>query len=484
MALIKVSLEEETEWALEAIRSYLLTRRFQQLPTNTRLIPSASDRQQFRSIWTGIKTSRNLRDHDWGGYEPIPPEVSGSERGKMINAFKFLVKKAQDVYENSGFEGIQEVWEIALSKLSFVTINLRSPTAAPSIFERLNARGERINVSDLVRNEIFSRVANEPALAQEIFTSNWEPFVKKFTDRAIEFEKILFPYGLTFDSNLKKADLFQSLRRLWGDTPSPREIIEQMESHTPVFFALSVGESDQFIDQEFNLVLHDLHFMGAPSSIYPFVFSLYESVRNESVRSQTAVDCLRIIETFLFRRALLGLEPTGLHAVFKGLWGECDRSDLTAAKVSLAISRRTTVPWPNDIEFRDSIINKDLYRRRVCKYALFQYEKAQVAESPSDDFEVEHIYPQNPSADWNIPQDEDSEKMKNVWGNLVPITRNMNEDNSNYPYDEKVESYSNSMFSSTRNIPEQYQEWTIDSIRLRGETISEWALERWPHNRV
>jgi hypothetical protein len=60
----------------------------------------------------------------------------------------------------------------------------------------------------------------------------------------------------------------------------------------------------------------------------------------------------------------------------------------------------------------------------------------------------------------------------------------MNEDNSNYPYDEKVESYSNSMFSSTRNIPEQYQEWTIDSIRLRGETISEWALERWPHNRV
>lgn len=170
MAIAEVAaLRGHVDWAIEVIKTHLLTRRFSAFPTNTKLIPSAVDRQQFYTLWMKLKGISPFEGHDWGEYEPIPPSVSGPEDGKMKSAYDQMIKKAKAIYKVGGFDRIEDYLEVILGNLSFVQINLKDPIVAPQIFERLNARGERISTTDLVRNEIFSRVAEDATLARAIF---------------------------------------------------------------------------------------------------------------------------------------------------------------------------------------------------------------------------------------------------------------------------------------------------------------------------
>lgn len=485
MAMVKIAAQNgHTDWAVEVARSFLLTRKFTNFSTNTKLIPSAADRQQFQKLWTQIANLPDLQDADWGGEPPSAPQPSGNETGRMTAAFRSLSKRVEKSYEEDGFVQIEKLFEIVGGKLSFVTINLRNPTAAPAIFERLNARGERINVSDLVRNEVFARVADDPMTAQSIFETHWEPFIEKFSTRNIELEKLLFPYGLCLDPNITKADLFQALRISWGEDLNPRAIIAAMDKHTPVFFALEAGDSQAIESQELRKILNDLHSLGAPSSIYSFAFQLLDGVKEESVSEDIAVRVLRMIETFLFRRAVAGYEPTGLHAVFKGLWDEAGKCKLTEDSVRKSISRRTTVPWPNDTEFKDSIENENLYSRRVVKYALQQYEISLSGESPqNEDFHIEHVLPQNPGQDWELEDADDRQTIINSWGNLIPLTSTMNPSVSNSGFTTKRQQYTDAVFATPRNLSREYENWNLQTIRSRSKKIAEWAIERWPHQR-
>lgn len=473
----------QPEWAIEAARSYLLTRKFSTLSTNTKLIPSAIDRQQFVKIWSQLINLPSMRDADWNGNPPSPPSPSGSENGRMFKAFKKLVRLCNLVYEDQGFAGIERIFEIAIRKLSFVTINLRNPTAAPAIFERLNARGERINISDLVRNEIFAKVAHDPMLAKSIFESSWEPFIKKFSAKNVEFEKLLFPYGLTFNSNITKADLFQALRAEWGENSTPQDIINAMDEYTPELFALEAGDTSEIQHPDYATVIYDLHLLGAPSSIYPFVFQLTKAIDNEEVDPLIGTKALRLIESFLFRRSIAGIEPTGLHAVFKGLWEEAGASNLSEDKVRRAIGRRTTVPWPNNEEFKKAIERNSLYGKRSDKYALLQFELHVHGETPEDEFQIEHIYPKHPSKEWEIRAGDYADSHKDMWGNLIPITSTMNPEISNSTFEVKKEEYEDSIFATTRNLARETTEWTLESIKSRNKSIAAWAVNRWPHQR-
>lgn len=250
MALAQVAADSgNADWALDIIKNHLLTRRFSGFPTNTKLIPSAVDRQQFNTLWVNLRALKAFESSDWGDYEPIPPSVSGPVSGKLASAHSAMIRKARAIHASQGHEGLERYANIILANLSFVQINLKDPIIAPQIFERLNARGEKISTSDLVRNEIFSRVANDATLAKSIFDSHWEPFVDKFEKHKVDLEQLLFPYGLMADDNITKADLFHGLRKQWGEK-SPQEIIKSLDRHTPVLFALESGDTSGIVEED------------------------------------------------------------------------------------------------------------------------------------------------------------------------------------------------------------------------------------------
>lgn len=487
MAMVQAAAEDgDAEWAVEVARGHLLTRRFANYSTNTKLIPSAADRQQFQLLWSKITNLRNLEQADWGNDAPSPPQPSGARDGRMTKAYGGLIKRTKSVIRSEGMDGLNRYFEIIVGRLSFVTINLRSPTAAPAIFERLNARGEKINISDLVRNEVFARVADDPMRAQSIFDSHWEPFIGKFRDKNLELEPFLFPYGLTTNPQITKADLFQILRTNWASgqqANDPRAIIESLDVHTGTFFALETGSLRDIPTGELRMAVNRLHALGAPTSIYPFMFLLCEAVRTGELADSVGAEISSLIESFLIRRAVCGIEPTGLHAVFKGLWDETKQSGPTVKSVQDSISRRTTVPWPSDVQFKEAIVNEPIYGRKIAKYAISEFEKVTHGETPIDDFQIEHIFPQKPHADWDIEENEEAERLRHTWGNLIPLSSTMNPSVGPASFDIKRNAYKDAVFASPREIASNYEYWDLETIKTRSTRIAEWAINHWKYGR-
>ncbi|WP_210168638.1 DUF262 domain-containing protein [Rhizobium sp. Leaf383] len=483
MAAVRAALDEgKKEWALEVARTFLLLRPFSQHPTNTKLVPSAADRQQFKLAWDDIAAHSVLKEKgSWDVIgKPTPPHSSGPSSGKLIQQYIRLVRRFRKTFTDYGFERVEKTLQILTGSLSFVSISLRNPIAAPIIFERLNARGERITTADLVRNEIFSRVASEPTLAQVIFNNDWEPFQRKFLDAQVDLEKLLFPYGLALNHNTTKADLFSVLRVHWNTFEDTTDIIIDMDRFAPTIIALEKGLTESLPNELRQNILR-LHRLGAPSSIYSFVCLVSDAASSGRLEVTTAREMLDVIEAFLARRAICGHEPTGLHAVFKGLWPELAKEgDLSATGVSKSIRKRPTIAWPSDQEFEHALRFGDLYSRKVCRYVLSEFELSEHGETPSDSFWIEHIMPQKLTDEWAGLYSEDQHKSSlNTFANLIPLTSKMNNDEGQNAFQLKRVAYKDSIFSTARSLALQFETWSLDDLNTRANRIVEWSLHRW-----
>ncbi len=475
------------DWAAGVIGTYLLVRPLADNPSNTKLVPSYSDRAQFKKIWETVASVPGLMSEpSLVANLPRPPAPNGPESGNMWLQYKRLRKVLGEIREENGQAALAETVNAAASSLSLVSISLRDPLVAPKIFERLNNRAEPVTTADLVRNEVFSRASADVAQAVYTFTNEWEPFNARFSSIDKGLEGFLFPYGLLIDRTATKADLFAVIRKHWAMLNSPANIIADMQRYVATYTALEAGlpQAPPF-SPEVGLRLDRIRRLGKPSSTYAFLFRLVEEVRLGAVSVEAAVDVLDALESFLFRRALQGIEPTGLHAVFKGMWSELMEGDnprgLSAAALKDAIASKPTVTWPTNVEFEDTIRRGRTGKRKCVAFALQELEFSREGESPLDTFQIEHILPQAPTESWQLLFGDRYEELVQTWANLVPLTGRMNVAAGQAPFDTKREEYSDSIFATPREIAAKYVTWSPLEVEERASDIVQWALQRWPH---
>lgn len=215
MAAVEVAAGRgELDWAADIMGRYLLVRPMSGLSVNTKLVPSFNDRGQFHKIWKRISEIRNFGSHQiFASNPPKTPVPSGVTDGAMTAQYGRIRADLAKLFRENGLPALEKRIDIIATRMSVVSISLRDPTVAPKIFERLNYGAEPITVADLVRNEVFARSGDDPERALHLFSSRWEPFVAKFSDKNADLDRFLFPYGLIHNSNVKKAELFGALRK-------------------------------------------------------------------------------------------------------------------------------------------------------------------------------------------------------------------------------------------------------------------------------
>jgi hypothetical protein len=412
---------------------------------------------------------------------PMPPTASGPLEGAMTTQYARLRRAVGKIFEDGGQEALTRYVEVIAHHMSVVSISLRDPAVAPKIFERLNSRAEPVTIADLARNEIFSRSGDNAVQAQHVFNTYWEPFVDTFKNSNTEFDKFLFPYGLIQNANVRKADLFPQLRKHWRSLEGPQQIIADLDRYRPAFLVLEAGVPAPQLPAGVNRALDRLYRVGRPSSTYAFIMQLVDAYRLGEVPEELTIEVLEAIESFLFRRAVRGIEPTGLHAAFKNLWKELRDSgaDISGPSLRDALRNKPTIAWPTDEQFRHAIVNDDLYHRRVCSYALKEYELSLEGESPSDGFVVEHVAPQTLTDAWRQVLAEPDHPLVHTWGNLIPLTDRMNPSVGQKPFGQKKLAFQDSIFASARQVAGSFTDWNASAIRSRNQTIAEWAISRW-----
>ena len=94
---------------------------------------------------------------------------------------------------------------------------------------------------------------------------------------------------------------------------------------------------------------------------------------------------------------------------------------------------------------------------------------------------IEHILPQNPSAEWSF-NDGDIDRYVYKLGNMCLLEKKLNNNLGNKNYTEKSEIYKTSTFLDTREIAENYSEWTADKINTRQSKMGKVAKGIWKIN--
>ena len=394
-----------------------------------------------------------------------------------------MLRFLRNELREGGLDRIRDAYSRLLNNVTVVQIDIRDPASGPTIFDSLNSRQEPMTIGDLVRNGIFSIVASDdPDEVELIDRDHWQPFYKGFEFCGKDyFNSFFFPYGLIVNAALKKTDTYNFLQKRWKGQ-NPVEIIADLKLYQDPFMDLMCGTN--CVEHAFDVAeaLRRLFELQMPTSTLPFLMKLSMECKAGVIAAQNIVELLEVIESFLVRRAVCGIEPTGLHAVFKGLWQDLG-GKFTSESVRGAISSHRTVTWPSDSDFRSAIEQRALYGASVTRYLLIEYDRSLGGDSPKDVPWIEHVMPQSPDDSWwNTIDREFHKRLVDVLANLIPLSKEMNKDLGNKAYSIKRDRYKrDAMWKSARDFSDRYDTWGVPELLERAAKLSQWGLQRWPH---
>lgn len=469
--------------AASLLQKYLVIPRAVAGQSNLKLHPCSEDRAQLNAVFKELLSENDLKSA-LGGFEPtfLKYPAHTKDAGRLRSNFRAAVRFLDTEHENGGDQRIDDILRSLLNLMSVVQIDVKDPASGPKIFDSLNSKQEPMTIGDLVRNGIFSRVADEePDLIERVEEEHWQPFYRGFEhDGKNAFDMFFFPYGLISDPNLTKSRVYSHLQREWERFEKPAEIIAELSRYQDGFMDLVMGTDRQGLGKEIFAAKRRLFDLGAPSSTLPFLMRLLGETAEGTVSTRNCLAILSLVEAFLVRRAIIGIEPTGLHAVFKRLWADCD-GDYSKARVEQEMKKHRTVAWPKDEQVTAAIKGRELYGSTITKFLILEFDRSLEGDAPSDILEIEHVYPQRPVSEWeqSIPKVV-GEKLRHTLANLLPLSSPMNKSIKNSIYETKQKRYrEDSMFKSTRDFAQRYNKWTPEAIEERAESLALWANSRW-----
>ena len=471
--------EGHSEFARGLISTNLIVDWAQEIPSNTKLQPSISDRAQFAKIFDIVSKTGELSD--WLPIKVKVPHKAGQDTGPLLRQFRRIQSFLRKRVEQDGFQSLEQVVEAARNNLMFVFILLKDPGAATTVFEGLNDPGVPISVGDLVKNEVFARIGYDEPQAQVLHDNKWLPFRGKFGD---DFDNYFFPYCIVFRTNTSRTEMFGELRKLWKEL-SAEEIIERLDEYSSAYLALHGNQLElATYGKEVREKILKLVALKQPSSTFPFLLRLLRELEIGGIAKKDVIACLETIESFLVRRAICGIEPTGLLGLFRTMWSSTNGHP-NADNVAETILKRLTVEWPSDTRFTEAIQTRPLYGSSIARFAILEYDLSLGGDDVGDsDWSIEHVMPVSYCDEWSDVMDQKKHgKLKNLWANLIPLSKAMNSDVDQKGFAiKKTKFASDSMFSSARAIGQEYESWDESVIENRSIMLSEWAISRWPRS--
>ena len=275
--------------------------------------------------------------------------------------------------------------------------------------------------------------------------------------------------------------MFSELRDLWRGLDS-KKIIDDLDQYSSHYLALSgIIDAKEEYENKVGTEVNKLVELGHPAATLPFLMNLLKKFKENEISRKDTVECIQVIESFLVRRAICGIEPTGLLGMFRTMWSLCNNQP-NAERISHIINNRLTIEWPSDERLLKAISERPIYGSSIAKYVILEYDRAQSNETPPvDQFTIEHVMPQSYCESWSgvISKDRHA-KLKDLWANLLPLSMSMNNLVAQSPYENKRPCYQDeSMFASTRNFGQQYKVWKECKIHERSSILADWATNRW-----
>lgn len=484
--------------------------------------PTNSDRTVFSEVMGSCNPAEVRKACEVSKDEKIPLPRMAEAYLYFYNAIENFIGTAASSEERSA--QLFSIYQALRVALQFIVIELEASDDPQVIFETLNARGQPLLPSDLIRNFVFLQASNIPGTnTDEFYNLYWRPFddlrlaepdvngedrfwhVMERQGRLTRprIDLFIFHYlVLKTESDLNIGRLYREFRE-WSDKnpTTAEEFLSELKTFSGYFKSLVAPEGQTRL-AKFARRLKSLD----TSTVYPILLFLV-SLPEEQLAVSDLDRCLIDLESWLVRRFICKYTNKNYNRFFLSLLVKLK----SAAKKNLSIadtlrdellrSSEATAVWPTDADFQKSWLAKPVYvKSRIdrCGMVLRALEEAmRTVKTESSTLKgkltVEHILPQKGSIDdypyaVEMPSDDGETveqtrlRILHTIGNLTLLTQELNSSVSNGPYPNKrneIIEHSDLRLNAWMRKDDKIR-WSEDDILDRSTTLFAYAKNIWP----
>ncbi|WJW95213.1 DUF262 and DUF1524 domain-containing protein [Enterobacter pseudoroggenkampii] len=446
------------------LRGFYLTNPLLSGEKRYKLILSLTDNETLRVIIDG---------------KPLP--VTSSLRVK--ENFDFFREKLRD-------KALLETVCKGLGKLIVVDISLQRGNDNPQlIFESMNSTGKKLSQADLIRNYILMGLETERQTS--LYNDHWRRMELLFGQEAYseQFDAFMRHYLTVKTGDIPKIDdIYEAFKQYFHQTKKTVEcILAEIHQYAGYYCAIALGAEK---NKELKTVFQNIRELRMDVA-YPLMLELYDDYKHDKLSVEDYSEALRLMESYVFRRAVCSIPTNSMNKTFAGLSKSFDKEryleSIKASFILLPSYRR----FPGDEEFMRDIQTRDLYNFRSRSYWLRRLENHKHKEPISvEGYTIEHILPQCDNKQEKVPvswRTELGDEWQRVWetrrhtlGNLT--LTGYNSEYSNRSFSEKRDMDGGFKYSHLRlnDGLSALDSWNESTISARAEKMAILASDVWP----
>ncbi|PUD66979.1 DUF262 and DUF1524 domain-containing protein [Helicobacter pylori] len=447
---------------------------------NRYLINSDKDGdKKFRLILSESDKDTLLFLIDENKRKPSEPSLKIVENFKL---FEEWIRKNTDKLETI-FKGLE--------KLMIVWIALKKEKDDPQlIFESMNSKGIELTQADLIRNYIIMETEIEKQ--EGFYNQYWRAMEENFKQSKREdlFDKFVRHY-LTIKTGKTPTEkrVYEAFKRYQQERGIETEVLLQDLQKYWGYFCQIVFKKEA--DKDLNKALSFLVDLEM-DVIYPLLLELYSDYIDGVLSQQDFIPIIALTESYICRRAVCGLGSKGLNKVFPSFTKKIDKKQYLKSVEKHFGSLTGNQKFPNDFEFKDSFITKELYHPKKTEKVfnfLKRLENFDTKEPVNTkECTIEHIMPQTLNLEWQRDLGENfqaiHEKYLHTIGNLT--LTGYNQEYSNKSFQEKRDmekGFKQSPLRLNQSLKD-LESFGEKEIEKRANDLADWALKIWTYPKL
>ncbi|RKU97162.1 hypothetical protein DDP34_02865 [Helicobacter pylori] len=401
---------------------------------------------------------------------------------KIMENFKLFeewIRKNTDKLETI-FKGLE--------KLMIVWIALKKEKDDPQlIFESMNSKGIELTQADLIRNYII--METEVEKQEDFYNQYWRAMEEEFKQNETLFNRFVRHYlTIKIGKIPNEKRVYEAFKRYQQERGIETEVLLQdLQKYCEYFCQIAFKkEADKDLNKALSFLV-DLEM----DVIYPLLLELYSDYKDGVLSKQDFISIIDLTESYLCRRAVCGIPSNGFNKFFPSFTKKIDKKQYLKSVEEHFGSLTGNQKFPNDFEFKDSFITKELYgrnktKKKKTKYFLERLENFDTKEPVNtQECTIEHIIPQTLTPEWQRDLGENfkaiHEKYLHTIGNLTLTGYN--------------EKYSNNSFQEKRDMEKGFKQSPLrlnqslkdlesfgeKEIEKRASDLADWALKIWTY---
>ena len=444
---------------------------------------------------------------------------------RLVEAKRFFNERLvqEQKARQSGFQDFLIELKDKIDGLQLMQYIVNSDADAIRIFETANDRGRPL--SNLEKTKSFlmhtsylgtnddggrveARLAEINSRFSQIYQFSEDVSENQYIGRfgTNDFQRYHFINYISPNSNVSRRyvnELKDIIRNKLRQSPDKcvQDALDYAEDLEQAFFAVQDIAARYDKGDALGNLLGKIFMVGRLGNIFPLLIASWIKYRAEPTRMS---EILKLLEAFTFR--VYGIGGYRSDAAVSRLSRMAHRVHRNGLDYDNLVRELKSVnrDYRNDRAFAENLHSQGFYQNRSrndVKYLLSEYEiyircksrqplTLAQPEILSPEYQIEHIWPQNPSDRGEYDEAKKLSHEQNVHrlGNLTVAPRSWNASMGNKPFNEKrdgdpsstpkIPAYADSVLRVQQDLKD-YSEWTPKTIREREDAIVEWALERW-----